>query len=83
VKRKTARDRLRRSSASTAEWCREHRHGPIEAQWAAPTARLRGHFAYHGIAGNLAGLHAFRCRVTRAWQEWLSRRSAKARIRMA
>ena len=54
MKRKTAKGRFRRSLRSVAQWCREHRHLPITEQWAALTAKLRGHFAYYGITGNLA-----------------------------
>src|SRR6188768_3294609 len=39
VKRKTAGGRLRRSLASVAAWCREHRHDPVREQWAALTAK--------------------------------------------
>jgi RNA-directed DNA polymerase len=80
VKRKTAGGRLRRSLASVAAWCREHRHDPIPEQWAALTAKLRGHYVYYGITGNIASLLDFRYQVRRAWQKWLSRRSNKARI---
>jgi RNA-directed DNA polymerase len=80
VKRKTAGGRLRRSLASVAAWCREHRHDPIPEQWAALTAKSRGHYAYYGITGNIASLLDFRYHVRRAWQKWLSRRSNKARI---
>jgi RNA-directed DNA polymerase len=80
VKRKTAGGRLRRSLGAVAQWCREHRHLSIMEQWAALTRKLRGHFAYYGIPGNIASLHRFRYHVTRAWHKWLSRRSGKARI---
>jgi RNA-directed DNA polymerase len=80
VKRKTARDRFRRSLRAVTEWCREHRHLPLAEQWVALTAKLRGHFAYYGITGNTRSLGSFRHHVRRAWHKWLSRRSDKARI---
>jgi RNA-directed DNA polymerase len=80
VKRKTAGGRLRRSLRAVAQWCREHRHMSIMEQWSALTKKLRGHFAYYGIPGNIASLHRFRYHVTRVWHKWLSRRSGKARI---
>ena len=80
VKRKTARDRFRRSLKATARWCREHRHLPIREQWVALTAKLRGHFAYYGITGNTRSLGSFRYHARRAWHKWLSRRSDKAHI---
>ena len=45
-----------------------------------PDGKLRGHFAYYGIIGNMARLGSLRYHVRRAWQKWLSRRSDKARI---
>jgi RNA-directed DNA polymerase len=80
VKRKTSEGRFRRSLTSVAQRCREHRHLPISEQWVALTRKLRGHFAYYGITGNIASLGRFRYHVTRAWHKWLSRRSGKARI---
>src|SRR3954451_22005690 len=80
VKRATAVGRLSRSLNSVRQWCREHRHLPVKEQWSALTAKLRGHFAYYGIAGNMVSLKSFRYHVTRAWHKWLSRRSDKPRI---
>lgn len=80
VKRKTAKDRLRRSLASLTRWCREHRHMPIKEQWPILAAKLRGHFGYYGIPGNIASLGRFRYHARRAWREWLSRRSQRAPI---
>jgi group II intron reverse transcriptase/maturase len=80
VKRKTAKDRLRRSLASVVQWCREHRHISITEQWSALTRKLRGHFAYYGIPGNFASLGCYRYHVRRAWRKWLSRRSQRAGI---
>ena len=80
VKRKTAKDRFRRSLRSIARWCREHRHAPLPAQWASLTAKLRGYFAYYGITGNSRSLNDFRYHVRRTWLKWLSRRSGRARI---
>jgi group II intron reverse transcriptase/maturase len=80
VKRKTARDRFRRSLKSIATWCREHRFLSLSGQQAALTAKLRGHFAYYGITGNSRCLGTFRYHVRLAWHKWLSRRSSKAYI---
>jgi group II intron reverse transcriptase/maturase len=80
VKRKTAKGRVSRSLKSVGQWCREHRHLPIQEQWRALTSKLRGHFAYYGITGNFTSLRNFRYRVARAWHKWLCRRSTKARI---
>jgi len=80
VKRKTAADRLSRSLKSVGQWCHEHRHLPVKEQWETLTGKLRGHFAYYGITGNIESLNRFRYQATRAWHKWLCRRSEKARI---
>jgi RNA-directed DNA polymerase len=80
VKRKTAKARFRRSLKAIAEWCRVHRHLSLPEQWVALTAKLRGHYAYYGIAGNSRCLGSIRYRVRRVWHKWLSRRSDLARI---
>jgi group II intron reverse transcriptase/maturase len=80
VTRKTAKGRFCRSLKAVSEWCRAHRHLPLKEQWAALTAKLRGHYAYYGITGNFASLRTFRFRVRSVWHKWLSRRSTKARI---
>jgi group II intron reverse transcriptase/maturase len=80
VKRRTAKDRFNRSVKSMVRWCREHRHLPIKEQWVALTSKLRGHFAYYAVIGNMARVNSLLYHVRRAWQKWLSRRSDKARI---
>jgi len=56
VKRKTARDRLSRALKRVAQWCRLHRHHPIEEQQQTLAQKLRGHFGYYGITGNFEAL---------------------------
>jgi RNA-directed DNA polymerase len=80
VKRKTAKDRFTRSVRRVAEWCWTHRHQPLVAQHDALSRKLKGHYAYFGIAGNAGALSRFRFEVDRLWHKWLSRRSGRARI---
>jgi len=75
VKRRTSRSRLRRSLARIADWCRRHRHLPVKEQQHTLGQKLRGHFAYYGITGNMAALQRFRDAVIRLWGKWLARRS--------
>src|SRR5882724_6144624 len=74
VKRKTARDRLSRALKRVAQWCRLHRHHPIEEQQQTLAQKLRGHFGYYGITGNFEALKHFREQVVRVWRKWLGRR---------
>ena len=80
VKRKMAADRFGRALSRIAEWCRKHRHDKVKEQWRALCLKLKGHFGYYGITGNLKALDDFRYRVKRVWRKWLSRRSQMAFI---
>ena len=74
VRRKTAPDRFRRAVKKIAQWCRLHRHLPIEDQHRALKQKLRGHYAYYGITGNVQALQRLWHLVPRLWRKWLSRR---------
>lgn len=77
IKRKTAKGRLSRALNRIAEWCREHRHDPLQAQRESLERKLRGHYAFYGITGNAEALKRFRYEVKGIWFHWLSRRSRR------
>jgi len=77
---KTRRERLRKTIQSIAEWCRRHRHLPVEAQHAALTKRLQGHMNYFGVNGNLNSLALLVDQTEQAWFKWLRRRSQRTRL---
>ncbi len=79
VKRKTAGSRLHRAIKAIASWCRLNRHRPIREQHQALWQKLRGHFTYYGIIGNLTALLRLRYEVLRVWRKWLSRRHRRGR----
>jgi RNA-directed DNA polymerase len=81
VKRKTAKSRFRNALKRIAEWCRTHRHDPLETQWRTLGGKLRGHFGYYGIVGNFRAIARFREETSREWQRWLNRRSQRASMR--
>ena len=80
VRRRTAKDRLRRALTSVNQWCRANRHRPIAEQHRTLAAKLRGHFGYFGISGNSRAISSFAFRAVRTWRKWLDRRSQKARM---
>lgn len=83
VKRKTAQSRLSRALKRINAWCRANRHRPVSWQWEALSSKLRGHYGYYGITGNMRSVELFRWQVERLWRRWLDRRSAKARMTWA
>ena len=77
---KTRRASLRRAKQALYDWCRRHRHQPVEAQHAALGRRLRGHFNYFGVNGNFQSLRQLVGATKRAWYKWLCRRSQRKRL---
>ena len=80
VKRKTMASRLRRSLRSIWEWCRQHRHDPVDEQRVVLAAKLRGHYGYYGITNNSRALANFFHEAKRAWREALDRRGGKRQM---
>jgi group II intron reverse transcriptase/maturase len=74
IKRKTARSRLKRAIQALSEWCCKNRHQPITVQHQTLKQKLRGHYGYYGIIGNIASLQNFLLEARRTWKRWLSRR---------
>lgn len=81
IKRKTTRDRLRRTITAIDRWCRRCRHLPVDEQWVILNRKLQGHYAYFGLTGNSAALARVRHWTMWSWHRWLSRRSQKGTIR--
>jgi len=80
VKRKTMRSRQSRAITTIDRWCSKHRHLPVDVQAAVLGRKLRGHYAYYGITGNIRSLKAVLYQVHRRWRKWLSRRSQRAEL---
>jgi RNA-directed DNA polymerase len=77
---KTRKARLTRAIRAAYDFCRRHRHESVKTQHAGLCRRLRGHFNYFGVNGNVRSLHAVREQVARGWIKWLRRRSNRHRL---
>jgi len=75
VRQRTAKSRLGRALVAVNDWCRRNRHQPLRAQHARLSAKLKGHYAYYGITGNMQQLGRYFRQATRAWKKWLERRT--------
>ena len=75
VKQTTAKDRFSRALRRLREWCRWHRHDPLNAQHAALTKKLKGHYAFYGITSNFGRISSFFNMAKRIWRTALARRS--------
>jgi len=75
---KTRKASLSRFTTNLADWCRRHRHLPVKQQHATLARKLRGHFNYFGVNGNLSGMRLVAYRASKLWHKWLNRRSQRA-----
>lgn len=75
IKRKTASNRLSRALKEINDWCKHHRHWPVERQQKQLCRKLKGHYAYYGITGNSQAIARFLYEVRRCWHKWLARRN--------
>ena len=80
IKRRTARKRQSRTLSALWKWCRTHRHLPMNEQYRTLCQKLRGHYQYFGIRGNIRMLGKVYRQAEKAWRYWLSRRSQKSVI---
>ncbi len=80
VKQRTAKDRLSRALHRVSDWCRQHRHQPLETQQGTLNRKLKGHYGYFGISLNYPAISRFYFGVTKTWMKWLSRRSHAGRV---
>ena len=76
IKRKTARKKDRKTIQGIWDWCRRNRHRDIEEQPRVRSSKLRGHFQYCGVRGNMRAMDAVKNQFRRAWRYWLHRRSS-------
>lgn len=53
VKRKTSSKKFREKLRVMNKWCREHRHFPMSYQHDKLSRKIKGHYAYYGITGNM------------------------------
>jgi RNA-directed DNA polymerase len=74
---RTRRARIRRAITAAIDWCRSHRHKSVASQHATLTRKLRGHYNYFGVNGNMRCLQMLLLPIKRGWKKWLGRRSQR------
>lgn len=75
VRRRTMKARFNRAAKAIRTWCRDHRHVALSVQRDVLSAKLRGHYGYHGITGNFEAIARFHQVALWAWFKWLGRRN--------
>jgi RNA-directed DNA polymerase len=76
----TMKKRLKRGLTAIADWCRRHRHDPVDFQQQTLNAKLRGHYQYYGRPTNYRSLSKFFRAVRSIWHKWLERRTRGKRL---
>ena len=75
---KTAKKKLAMSIMQTKEWLKKIRNRyRIKEWWPTLAAKLRGHYNYYGVSGNMRCLRQVYSRVIRLVYKWVNRRSQK------
>jgi RNA-directed DNA polymerase len=77
VKQRTARKKLQSACRRVKEWIKGNRHLKGMAFIEALNRRLRGHYNYYNIPGNLCSLGRFYNWALRCSFKWLNRRGGK------
>ena len=76
--RKTSRARYRQKLKETNLWLKEVRNMiKKEDWWEVLRMKLRGHYRYYGVSGNMRDLKAFYNQTVKLAYKWINRRSQK------
>lgn len=73
----TCRKKLNQILKELTLWCKENRHQGNRKIMKAFNLKLRGHYNYYGIIGNIARLGSFYFRAKCILKKWLNRRSQR------
>jgi len=78
VGRKTSRKKFRIKCKEMNDWLRRIRnYKKAKEWWPVLQAKLRGHYQYYGVSGNMRSLERFYMLTVRMTLKWLNRRSQR------
>jgi RNA-directed DNA polymerase len=78
VGRKTSRKKFRKKCKEMNDWLRKIRNfKKIKEWWPILQAKLRGHYQYYGVSGNMRSLRRFYRLTLGMTLKWLNRRSQR------
>ena len=80
VKRQTDNKRLKRKPREIKKWCRTNRHLKVKDQHLKLSLKLKGHYGYYGVTGNMRSVVKFDRGVLWNWFFWLRRRSQRRHL---
>jgi len=78
VGRKTSGKRFRRKCQEMSTWLKAIRNFlPVKEWWPVLQAKLRGHYQYYGVSGNMRSIRSYYYQTLRLVYKWLNRRSQR------
>jgi len=78
VGRKTSQKKFRMKCKEMNNWLRKIRnYKKAKEWWPVLEAKLRGHYQYYGVSGNMRSVHCFYMLTIRTVYKWLNRRSQR------
>ena len=78
VGRRTAKERYNSKTKTLNEWLKEVRNTQaIEGWWPTLCAKLRGHYQYYGVSGNMRMLEKYYDKAVKLAYKWTNRRSQR------
>ncbi len=80
VNRKTSSKKFRQKCKDMNAWLKSVRStAPAKDWWPILAAKLRGHYQYYGISGNIPALNRYYSTTLRLTRKWLNRRSQRGK----
>jgi len=81
---KTANSKFRQKVKAINQWLKDVRNlVKLEEWWEALKPKLRGHYNYYGVSGNIRGIRAFYRTAFWLAYKWINRRSQKRSFNFA
>lgn len=78
VGRRTSRKKFRKKITELNDWLKRTRNFlPVKEWWPILAAKLRGHYQYYGVSGNMPQLQQYYRLALRLVLKWLNRRSQR------
>jgi RNA-directed DNA polymerase len=78
VGRRTSRKKFRMKCQEMNQWLKAVRNADkVEKWWPILEAKLRGHYEYYGVSGNMRSVNRFYTNTVRLTYKWLNRRSQR------
>jgi len=78
VGRRTSRKKFRKKCQELNQWLKSIRNSlPVKEWWPILAAKLRGHYQYYGVSGNMPSLKRYYLMAVRLTLKWLNRRSQR------